>query len=196
MRVEHSFPVSSYGCFAVFVEGSNFYHTIRDLNLHVDYKRLLAYFSARGTLVKATYYTTLLENGQTPDWLLRLVSWLSYNGYSVVTKKARYVRRQALDEQGESYWVSELKGDLDIELAIDMLTLAPHCDTIILLSGDGNFVPLINAVQWMGCRVIVVSSEKTRESSIADEVRRQADGYIDLVAIADEIRRQDYGPRA
>lgn len=191
MRSKQAIPRSSYGYFAIFVEGSNFYHTIRDLKLHVDYKRLLEYFVARGTLVKATYYTTLLDSGQAPDWLIRLVAWLSHNGYSVVTKKARHVRRHTLDEEGKSCWVSEVKGDLDIELVVDVLDLVPLCDTIILITGDGNFLPLVKAVQRTGCRVVVVSSEKTRDSSIADEMRRQADDYIDLASIADKIRRQD-----
>jgi uncharacterized LabA/DUF88 family protein len=172
------------------MEGSNFYHTIRDLNLHVDYRRLLGYFSTQGTLVKATYYTTLLQD-QTPDWLMRLLTWLTYNGYSVVTKQAKYVRRQVTSDSGENCWTNEVKGDLDIELAVDALTLAPYCDTIFLFSGDGNFVPLIKALQQHGCRVIVVSSEKTRESSVADEMRRQADQFIDLATIADDIRRVD-----
>lgn len=183
-------PCSLYGNFAIFVEGSNFYHTIRDLGLQVDYRRLLEYFSRDGSLVKATYYTPLLEDKQSPDWLMRLLTWLSYNGYSVVTKQVRSIRRQVASENGGNYWISELQGDLDMEITVDMLSQVCHCDTIVLFSGDGGFVPVLKALQQEGCRVVVVSSERTRDSSVADEMRRQADKFIDIATIADAIRRQ------
>jgi uncharacterized LabA/DUF88 family protein len=158
---------------------------------------LLEYFQARGVLVKAAYYTTLLEDNNTPDWLVRLVAWLSYNGYKVVTKPARYVRRRVTTEEGGSHWVSEVKGDLDIELAVDIYSYALHCDTLFLFTGDGSFVRLIEAVQMQGCRVVVVSSEKTRESSVADEMRRQADEFLDIANISEEICRLDFeSPRS
>jgi uncharacterized LabA/DUF88 family protein len=179
-----------YGRIAIFIDGSNLYHTIRDLGLHVDYRRLLAYFSREGWLLRAFYYTALLEEN-TPDWLIRLTDWLSYNGFNVVTKRAKAFRRRQLDENGQIYWREEIKGNVDIELAIDMLTLTPHYDTAILFSGDGDFVRLIEAVQQRGCRVVVVSSERTTDSTIADELRRRADEFIELADIADHIRMQD-----
>ncbi|MDQ4076695.1 MAG: NYN domain-containing protein, partial [Chloroflexota bacterium] len=184
---------STHGRVALFIDGTNFYHTIRDLDMHVDYRRLLEHFTAGDSLVRAIYYTTLLEDGKAPDWLTRLLEWLSYNGYHVVTKPAKHVRRRIVGEDGESYWVEEVKGDLDVEMTVDIFGLTPYCDTIFLFSGDGSFVYLIKAVQRRGCRVVVVSSEKTKESSVADEMRRQADEFIDLVTIADEIRWLDDG---
>lgn len=183
-----------YGRFAIFIDGSNLYHTIRDLGLHVDYRRLLEFFGEHGNLMRAFYYTALLEGDMTPDWLVRLTDWLSYNGFKVVTKRAKVFRRRVMDEGGVAHWVSEVKGNVDIELAVDMMTLAPHCDTIVLFSGDGDFVSLIETVQDMGTRVIVISSEQTSDSTVADELRRHADEFIELVEIADDIRMQDREP--
>jgi uncharacterized LabA/DUF88 family protein len=181
-------PSTPYGRFAIFIDGSNFYHTIREIGLMIDYRRLLAYFQGQGTLVRATYYTPLLEHWQTPDWLIRLMDWLAYNGFHVVTKTARLFVRQVVDEEGTSHLESQTKGNTDIEIAVDMMSLAPHCDTMILFSGDGDFQSVVQAVQRQGCRVIVISSSKTSASSIADELRRQADAFIDLSDIASEIR--------
>lgn len=180
-------PSTQLGSFAVFIDGSNLYHTIRDLGLHIDYRRLLQYLKDQGTLVRACYYTALLEGSQTPDWLIRLTDWLSYNGFHVSTKRAKIFRRRITDEQGNPQWISETKGNVDIELAMDMLRLAPRCDTIVLFSGDGDFISVIRAVQRMGTRVIVISSERTTESTVADELRRQADEFIELTSIADQI---------
>lgn len=190
-RSTPSEPISRFGRFAIFIDGSNLYHTIRDLGLHVDYKRLLEYFNERGWLIRAFYYTALLEGDMTPDWLIRLTDWLAYNGFNVVTKRAKVFRRRVADDEGSYHWVSEVKGNVDIEMAVDMLSLAPHCDTIVLFSGDGDFVSLVEAVQRMGTRVVVISSEATQESTVADELRRQADLFVDLASIADEIKMLD-----
>ena len=187
-------PEASYGRFAIFIDGSNLYHTIRDLGLHVDYRRLLEYFGGRGWMVRAFYYTALLEGDLTPDWLIRLTDWLSYNGFNVITKRAKIFRRRVADEAGAFHWVSEVKGNVDIEMTVDMMTLAPYCDTMILFSGDGDFVRLVEAVQHQGVRVIVISSEKTSDSTVADELRRQADEFLELTSIAEHIRIVDRDP--
>lgn len=188
MNVTHAH--FGHGRVAIFIDGSNLYHTLRDLGLHLDYRRVLEYFTQNGSLFRAFYYTALLEDA-TPDWLIRLTDWLSYNGYMVITKKARVFRRRHTDVDGKSHVVEEIKGNIDIELAIDMLSQAPYYDTAVLFSGDGDFVRLVEAVQRMGVRVIVVSSERTTESTVSDELRRQADEFIDLVDIADEIKMQE-----
>ena len=177
---------SRYGRFAIFIDGSNLYHTLRDLGLHIDYRRLRAYFAQQGDLLRATYYTALLEDNP-PDWLIRLTDWLAYNGFHVVTKPARAFRRRVPTENGTEHWTQEVQGNVDVELAVDMLELAPYCDTIVLFSGDGDFLSVIDAVQRQGCRVIVISSEKTSDSTVADELRRCADEFIDLVEIESEI---------
>ena len=180
-------PRGTFGRFALFIDGSNFYHTIRDLGLHIDYKRLYSYFAGYGTLRRAFYYTALFEGGQSPEWLIRLTDWLAYNGYDVVTKQARAVRRRAPDEADGGRWLTDVKGSIHVELTVDMLTHAPLLDTALLFSGDGSYQSLVRAVQRAGCRVIVVSSEKTGESTVATELRRQADGFIEIATIAPHI---------
>ena len=179
---------TSYGRFALYIDGSNLYHTIRDLGLHVDYRRLLEYFRTKGWLVRANYYTALLEGEFTPDWLIRLTDWLAYNGFTVITKRAKVFRRRLADDSGGIHWASEVKGNVDIEMAVDMLTLAPYLDTIVLFSGDGDFVSLVEAAQRIGVRVVVISSERTSDSTVADELRRQADDFVELASIADAIK--------
>ena len=183
-------PTSSFGRFAIFIDGSNLYHTIRDLGIHIDYRRLRENFDGQGNLLRVTYYTALLEDNP-PAWLVRLTDWLSYNGFHVVTKPARTFRRRIQSENGSAHWTQETTGNVDIELAVDMMTLAPHCDTLILFSGDGDFESVIDTVQKQGCRVIVVSSEKTADSTVADELRRCADEFIDLTSIVDEVCMED-----
>ena len=178
------------GRVALFIDGVNFYHTLRELQLHVDYRRLLSYVADDAWLVKATYYTTLLQS-QSPEWLVRLTDWLAYNSYHVVTKPARYVRRHAIDEEGNEYWVNEIKGDTDIEITVDMMSLADHCDTLYLFSGDEAFVYLVKAVQKLNSRVIVVSSELPEFSRVDNDLRRQADEFIELTTITQHICRLD-----
>ena len=190
MATPVSTVTSTYGRVALFIDGSNFYHTIRDLGIHIDYRRLREYFARLGDLRRAIYYTALLDNNP-PDWLIRLTDWLSYNGYQVVKKPARAFRRRVSTERGTEQWVQEIKGDVDVELAVDMMELAPHLDTIVLFSGDGDYLSVIEATQRMGCRVIVVSSEQTSDSTVADELRRCADQFIDIVEIKDEISMRD-----
>ena len=182
--------LSPKGRVALFIDGVNFYHTLRELQLHVDYRRLLQYIAEDAWLVKATYYTTLLQ-GQSPEWLVRLTDWLAYNDYHVVTKAARHVRRHAIDEEGNEYWVNEIKGDTDVEISMDMIMLSKHCDTMYLFSGDEAFVYLVKAVQKLHCRVIIVSSEIPEFARVDSELRRQADEFIELNSIADQICRLD-----
>ena len=141
--------------------------------------------------MRAHYYTPLFEDGASPDWLIRLTDWLAYNGYQVVTQPARMVRRRIEDENGETYWISEVKGNVDLQLAVDMLTLCGHCDTVILFSGDGDFARLVQEVQQQGCRVVIISSQQTQDSTVADELRRQADEFVELRSIAHEISMQN-----
>lgn len=185
---------NGYGKMAIFIDGSNLYHTIRDLGLHIDYRRLLEYFASKGWLVRAFYYTALLEGDMTPDWLIRLTDWLAYNGFNVITKRARIFRRRVQDEVGNFHWVNEVKGNVDIEMTVDMMSLAAQCDTVVLFSGDGDFVSLVQAVQRMGTRVVIVSSDRTGDSTVADELRRQADEFVELAAIADFIKMPDREP--
>lgn len=166
---------------ALFIDGSNLYAAARALGFDIDYKRLLPFFQAQGRLIRAFYYTALLED-QEYSPIRPLVDWLDYNGYTMVTKPTK----EFTDADGRK----KIKGNMDIELAIDVMEMAPHLDHIVIFSGDGDFRRLVEAVQRKGVRVTVVSTIASQPPMIADELRRQADDFIELQDIRDEIGRQ------
>lgn len=172
--------LSPHGRFVILIDGNNFYHTLRDLRMHIDYRKFLAYWQSCGTLVRAHYFTALLDAPLTPDWLVRLLDWLSYNGYTVHTKRAKVFERATWNEQGERTYRSEVKGGVEMEMTVLALSAARYCDTMFLCSGSGELVPMVRAVQQSGCRVVVVSSDQTPESSVATDLLRQADAFIEL----------------
>jgi uncharacterized LabA/DUF88 family protein len=165
---------------ALFIDGANFYAAAKTLGFDVDYRKLLEEFKKRGRLVRASYYTAILEDVEYSP-VRPLADWLDYNGFNVVTKPAK--------EYTDSFGRRRVRGDMDIELAVDMLELAPHVDHMILFSGDGDFRRLVEAVQKRGPRVSVVSSIKASPPMIADELRRQADTFIDLADLIPLIGR-------
>jgi uncharacterized LabA/DUF88 family protein len=165
---------------ALFIDGANFYAAARTLGFDVDYRKLLDEFKKRGRLVRASYYTAILEDVEYSP-VRPLADWLDYNGFNVITKPAK----EFTDSMGRR----RVKGDMDIEIAVDMMELAAHVDHVVLFSGDGDFRTLVEAVQRRGPRVSVVSSIKTQPPMIADELRRQADTFIDLSDLASLIGR-------
>ena len=171
---------------AVFIDGANLYAASRTIGFDVDYKNLLNHFRQRAYLVRAYYYTALLETEEYSP-LRPLVDWLGYNGYSVVTKPAK----EFTDATGRR----RVKGSVDIEMAVDVLDLTPHLDHVVIFSGDGDLRRLVEAVQRRGVRVTVVSSIRTQPAMIADELRRQADAFIDLADLAEFITRRQVEPR-
>src|SRR5690554_2618039 len=165
---------------ALFIDGANLYSAARGLGFDIDYKRLLEHFRSKGTLIRAFYYTALLED-QEYSLLRPLIDWLDYNGYAVVTKPAK----EFTDATGRG----RVKGNMDIELSIDALELSDTLDHLIIFSGDGDFRRLVEALQRKGKRVTVVSTMRSQPPMIADELRRQADQYIDLETMRDVIGR-------
>ncbi len=166
---------------ALFIDGANLYSASRNLGFDVDYRNLLEYFRRQTYVVRAYYYAAILETEEYSP-LKPLTDWLAYNGYTLVTKPAK----EFTDATGRR----RVKGNMDIELAIDMLELAPKLDHIVLFSGDSDFRRLIEAVQRRGVRVSVVSSIRTNPPMIADELRRQADEFLELAEIAPEFTRR------
>jgi uncharacterized LabA/DUF88 family protein len=165
---------------ALFIDGANLYSAAKSLGFDIDYKKLLAEFRTRGLLTRAYYYTALVENEDYSP-IRPLVDWLDYNGYSLVTKTAR----EYTDSQGRKRW----RGDMDIEIAVDMLELAPRLDHAVLFSGDGDFRRLIEAMQQKGVRVTVVSTVKSQPPMASDDLRRQADNFVDLADLSAIIGR-------
>ena len=165
---------------ALFIDGSNLYAAARALGFDIDYKLLRQEFMRRGKLLRSFYYTALLENDEYSP-IRPLVDWLHYNGYSMVTKPAK--------EFTDSLGRRKVKGNMDIELAVDAMELAPYLDHAVIFSGDGDFRRLIEALQRKGVRVSVVSTIRGQPPIIADELRRQADNFIELDELRDVIGR-------
>lgn len=165
---------------ALFIDGANLYSTGRSLDYDIDYKKMLSLFQEKGRLITARYYTAVLENEDYSP-IQPLIDFLDYNGYHVITKPAKGVT----DREGRR----RIKGNMDIDMVVDMLRLADHLDHIILFTGDGDFRALIRAVQEKGVRVTVASTQKTTPPMLADELRRQADAVIDLFDLGPMIGR-------
>ncbi|WP_174299595.1 NYN domain-containing protein [Caulobacter sp. S45] len=166
---------------ALFIDGANLYSAARSLNIDIDYKKLLDEFGKRGALLRAYYYTAIVED-QEYSPIRPLVDWLDYNGFTMVTKPAR---RYIDSSTGQA----RTKGNMDVEIAVDMLEMAPRLDHAVLFSGDGDFRSLVGAVQRKGVRVTVVSTVRSQPPMAADELRRQADTFVDLADLITVIGR-------
>ena len=173
----------------LFIDGSNLYAAARALGFDIDYRRLLDVFKDYGHLVRAFYYTALVED-QEYSPIRPLVDWLDYNGYTMVTKPTK----EFTDAMGRR----KIKGNMDIELAIDVMEMAQYLDHVVLFSGDGDFRRLVEAIQRKGVRVTVVSTIRSSPPMVADELRRQADTFMELQDLAQHImrvhsHREDHG---
>jgi uncharacterized LabA/DUF88 family protein len=165
---------------ALFIDGANLYATCRALGFDVDYKRLLKEFRCHGTLLRAFYFTTIIEDQEYTS-VRPLIDWLDYNGYTVVTK----LTKEFIDASGRR----KVKGSMNIELAVRAMELADHIDRMFLFSGDGDFRPLLEAVQRRGVHVTVVSTIVSQPPMMADDLRRQADTFIDLAELKPKVGR-------
>ena len=165
---------------ALFIDGANLYAAAKALGFDIDYRKLLEHFQQRGYLLRAYYYTALIED-QEYSSIRPLIDWLDYNGYKVITKPAK----EFTDSSGRR----KVKGNMDIELTIDAMELSRSIDHAVLFSGDGDFRVLVDALQRNGCKVSVVSTMASQPPMIADDLRRNADHFIDLKSLQDQIGR-------
>ena len=166
---------------ALFIDGANLYAAARALGFDIDYKRLLSVLGENARVIRAFYYTALIED-QEYSPIRPLVDWLDYNGYTMVTKPTK--------EFTDSFGRRKIKGNMDIELAIDVMEMVSIIDHVVLFSGDGDFRRLIEAVQRKGVRVTVVSTVKSSPPMVADELRRQADHFVEMTDLTEEIVRK------
>lgn len=165
---------------ALFIDGANLYATAKALGFDIDYKQMLVYFQKQGYLLRAYYYTAIIED-QEYSSIRPLIDWLDYNGYRVVTKPAK----EFTDSTGRR----KVKGNMDIELAVDAMELSDTVDHMVLFSGDGDFRSLVEALQRKGRKITVISTVSSQPPMIADDLRRQADHFIDLNSLKSEIGR-------
>ncbi|QDG94617.1 NYN domain-containing protein (plasmid) [Rhizobium sp. NIBRBAC000502774] len=163
---------------ALFIDGANLYATSKGLGFDVDYRKLLTAFQQRGYLLRAYYYTALIED-QEYSSIRPLIDWLDYNGYKVVSKAAK--------EYTDTLGRRRIKGNMDIELAVDAMEQSETVDHLVIFSGDGDFTTLVAALQRRGRKVSVVSTIRTQPPMIADELRRRADHFIDLLTLKSEV---------
>jgi uncharacterized LabA/DUF88 family protein len=173
--------MSSDSRIALFIDGANLYATAKALGFDIDFRRLLKEFQSRGVLLRAYYYTVVIEDQEYTS-VRPLIDWLDYNGYTLITK----VTKESIDANGRR----KVKGNMDIELAVNAMELAEHVDQMVLFSGDGDFRSLVGAVQRRGVRVTVVSTISSQPPMIADELRRQADLFTDLIELRPLIARE------
>lgn len=175
----HIYPAQKI---AIFIDGANLYATAKALDFEIDYNQLISLFKNKGQFVRAYYYTALVEEQEFSP-IRPLIDWLDYNGFTMVTKPTK--------EFTDSLGRKKVKGNMDIELTVDVLEIAEKVDHIVLFSGDGDFRRLVEAVQHKGKVMSVVSTVKSRPPMVADELRRQADQFIDLNDLKQIIGRKD-----
>lgn len=164
----------------VFIDGANLYATTKAIGVDIDYRRLLAQFQSKAFMLRAYYYTALVED-QEYSSIRPLIDWLDYNGYTVVTKPAR----EFTDSSGRR----RIKGNMDIELTVDALDMSAHFDHMVLFSGDGDFTALVAALQRRGKRVTVASTLTTQTPMVSDDLRRQADFFLEVADLAKTVGR-------
>ena len=167
---------------ALFIDGANLYATTKNIGLEIDYKRLLKFFEHETHFIRALYYTAITDD-QEYSSIRPLIDWLDYNGYTMVTKPTK----EFTDSAGRR----KIKGNMDTELTVGALTLADNLDHIVIFSGDGDFRALVEALQYRGKRVSVVSTLATSPPMIADDLRRQADQFVEIKELAALIGHKD-----
>lgn len=161
----HFFPGRTY----VAIDGANLHSTTKALGVEVDFAKLLAVLGEGTDLLRANYFTAIDESSGVST-IRPFCDYLAYNGYSVVSKPAKSF--SGTDGQ------RRIKGNMDIEIAVDALEMARHYDNYVLMSGDGDFTYLVKSLQRAGKRVIVVSA--LNQGVLADELRRASDRFVDL----------------
>jgi uncharacterized LabA/DUF88 family protein len=171
------------GRIALFIDGVNLHQTARNLGFEIDYKRLLSEFERFGSIVRPYFYSAIRE-GEVTSRDRHLTDWLGSNGFTVRTRSIKHYE----DEGKRS------RRSIGVDLAVDALEIAPRVDDIFLFSGDGDFRALVETVQRLGVRVTVVSSVQTTPAMASDELRRQADAFLELATLRRSIERQTRRP--
>jgi uncharacterized LabA/DUF88 family protein len=156
---------------AVFIDGKSLFSCSKGLGFDIDFKLLRQEFARRGKLAKLSYFTTIVDNDEFSS-VRPLVDWLSYNGYNTIAKPVK----EFVDPTGRR----KIKGNTTIEMTVAILDIVPFVDHIVIVTGDGDFKSLVESVQNRGVRVSVVSSIRVQPAMLADELRRQADNFIEL----------------
>jgi len=169
-KTSSSWQFGHRGRVAVFIDGNNLFHAARFHNIDIDYNKLLRVLLGDGRLLRAFFYTGVDVGAERQQGFLL---WMRRNGFRVVQKELK------------TFYDGTRKANLDVEIAVDMLSLAGRYDTAVLVSGDEDFVYAVNAVAYKGCRVEVAGFRSNSAPRLIDV----ADFFIDLGDIADLIRK-------
>lgn len=168
----------------VFIDGGSFFHQARAIDMQVDYIKMRRMFMNRGQLGKMNYYTVERYDEQDNSPVRRLLDFLDYNGYRVITREQR---------EYEVNGVMRYKGTIDVELAIDLLQASNHLEHIVLISGNGELAPAVQAAQKNGARITVVGALKSPQGSlVADELRRAADNFVELESLREDLEKEPF----
>jgi uncharacterized LabA/DUF88 family protein len=159
------------GRIVIFVDGANLFYAASQMGIEIDYAKLLRYFRNHSQLVYAFFYTGVDPSNSRQQAFLM---WMRRNGYRVVTKDV------VLNATG-----TKRASSMNVEIAVDMVRLAPNCDTEVVISGDGDLTYAVNAVSYMGSRVEVFALR----SMVSDHLIHVADNYIDLATLREEIQK-------
>ncbi len=171
----------------VFIDGANLHAATRGLGFVIDYKKLLNLLQTRGRLVRALYYTTVFDDDEFSS-VRPLTDWLDYNGFTLVTKTLK----SYVDAEGRR----KAKGNMAVELAVDAMQLSDRADHIVLFTGDATYCALVSALKHRGKRVSVVSTLMSSPPMMSDELRRQADQFVELGTLEPIIGREQPASRA
>lgn len=166
-----SWQLGYRGRVAVFIDGNNLFHAARFHNIDIDYNKLLRVLLGDGRLLRAFFYTGVDVGAERQQGFLL---WMRRNGFRVIHKELK------------TFYDGTRKANLDVEIAVDMLSLAGRYDTAVLVSGDEDFVYAVNAVAYKGCRVEVAGFRSNTAPKLIDV----ADYFIDLGDIADKVRKE------
>ena len=163
---------------ALFIDGPNFYAAARSLGFSISFKLVHEEFKRRGRLISARYYIAVPEEEEHYTFRPAL-DWMHYNGFALVTKTIK----EYTDRHGQP----KTKGNMSVDLTVDALELAQRVDHIVLFSGNGDFCRLVEGLQRQAVRVSVVSTIRSESPMISDELRRQADNFIELEELKEVI---------
>ena len=166
-----SWQLGHRGRVAVFIDGNNLFHAARFHNIDIDYNKLLRVLLGDGRLLRAFFYTGVDVGAERQQGFLL---WMRRNGFRVIQKELK------------TFYDGTRKANLDVEIAVDMLSLAGRYDTAVLVSGDEDFVYAVNAVAYKGCRVEIAGFRSNTAPKLIDV----SDYFIDLGEIADKVRKE------
>ena len=170
-RTSSSWQFGHRGRVAVFIDGNNLFHAARFHTIDIDYNKLLRLLLGDGRLLRAFFYTGVDAGAERQQGFLL---WMRRNGFRVIQKELK------------TFYDGTRKANLDVEIAVDMLSLAGRYDTAVLVSGDEDFVYAVNAVAYKGCRVEIAGFRSNTAPKLIDV----SDYFIDLGEIADKVRKE------